>query len=456
MVIRHLSISNRATFRHAAGRGDVADWILGDGRCIVQRARFLDELCWRLVRAGLPLWRATLHVGTLHPQLRGIAYRWWRDRSTMEEIVARHGIERTSAFLESPVRSVLEHGRPARYRFNQSRIRRLSPLLKELRADGVTDYLVLPLTFSNGRHNAVTFATKTPGGFAGTQVARLTRLLPALRAVLETFATREITANLLDAYIGRQAARRVLEGQIRRGTGESIDAIILVADMRNFTRLSDQLPGAAVIALLNEFFENLVRPIHAYGGEVLKFLGDGLIAIFSIATCGGEGHASECAVEVARSALASLDGVNARRARQGESPIAMGVALHSGKVFYGNVGASDRLDFTAVGPAVNLAARLETMTKVTGYSLLTSERFARIYPGRLIPVGSFELRGLSKPEKVFSIGGLASKWPAPAQPRPQRVLVSSKRRLARSRSKGRSRRVSGSHSLRAVPKKSPP
>jgi len=403
MTVRLVASQIHASRGQAISTGDIAAWVLEEGRCIVERAPFLDELCWRLIRDHVPLWRTTLHVGTLHPQLRAVACRWWCDRSVIEEIVAKHGIERTSAYLDSPVRAVMEHGEPVRYRLNQSGIGYQFPLLAELSANGATDYLALPLTFSTGRHNVITFATKRTKGFTQAHIARLTSILPPLRAVLEIHATREIAANLLDTYVGRQAARRVLEGQIRRGSGERIDAVILVADMRNFTRLSDQLAGEAVIDLLNEFFEHFVEPIHAHGGEVLKFLGDGLIAIFSIATCGGPGPASECAIEVVRSALASLDNLNTRRAKRGEAPIGVGVALHAGQVIYGNVGAPDRLDFTAIGPAVNLTTRLESLTKVTGRNLLTSEHFAQIYSGRLVSVGSFTLRGLDEPQEVFAL-----------------------------------------------------
>lgn len=297
----------------------------------------------------------------------------------------------------------MERGEAVRCRLDQPEIQRRFPFLAELGAAGMTEYLAMPLTFSTGGQNVITFATNRAGGFTQAHVARLTDLLPPLRAVLEIHATRAITANLLDAYVGRQAARRVLQGHIRRGAGERIDAVILVTDIRNFTRLSDQLPGEAVIDLLNEFYESFVEPIHAHGGEVLKFLGDGLIAIFSIARCGGPGSASKCAVEVVRSAFASLDGLNSRRASSGASPIAAGVALHAGEVIYGNVGAPDRLDFTAIGPAVNHATRLETLTKVTGHKLLTSARFAQMYPGRLVYVGPFALRGLQEPQKVFAL-----------------------------------------------------
>lgn len=403
MTVRLVASQIHGSRSQAMPTGDIAGWILEEGRCIAERASFLDELCWRLIGAHLPLWRATLHIGTLHPQLRAVACRWWRDRPVIEEIVAKHGIERTGAYLDSPVLSVVEHGEPVRYRLDKPGIGHQIPLLVELSADGVTGYLALPLTFSTGRHSVITFATKRAKGFTRAHVTRLTSILPPLRAVLEIHATREIAANLLNIYVGRQAASRVLEGQIRRGSGERIDAVILVADMRNFTRLSNQLAGEAMIELLNEFFEHFVEPIHSHGGEVLKFLGDGLIAIFSIATCGGQGPASECALEVARSALVSLDNLNTRRAERGDAPIGVGVALHAGQVIYGNVGAADRLDFTAIGPAVNLTTRLESLTKITGRKLLASEYFSQIYPGHLISVGSFTLPGLDEPQEVFAL-----------------------------------------------------
>jgi adenylate cyclase len=207
---------------------------------------------------------------------------------------------------------------------------------------------------------------------------------------------------LLTTYIGQKASARVLAGRVRRGSGERIEAVIFVTDLRRFTALSDRLPSKQVLQVLNQVFDLIVTSIRAEGGEVLKFLGDGLLAIFSVKTCGGAARATECALKVTDVIMTKLGKLNATRSSKQLDPLELGIGLHLGPVFFGNVGAEERLDFTAVGPAVNLAFRLETLTKKVGRTIVVSAEFAAACPIQMQPLGQYVLGHSEKTEPVFT------------------------------------------------------
>jgi adenylate cyclase len=199
----------------------------------------------------------------------------------------------------------------------------------------------------------------------------------------------------------------VLAGEIRRGSGELIDAIVWVSDMRDYTGLSDRLPGPDVIRLLNAYFERLVEAVEAHGGEVLKFIGDGMLAVFPVTDATPAADSAAAALRAARAALAAIRTLNgsdgdALKIATEWRPLDMAIALHRGSVFYGNIGSADRLDFTVTGPAVNLAARVEPLAKETGRRLLTTAAFAELVDAPLHPLGRFSLRGVAQPVEIFA------------------------------------------------------
>ena len=258
--------------------GRVDRWLLSEGPQVENGIELFDEMCWRLVGDDVPLWRATLHVGTLHPQILGIGVRWFRQRKIVENYRILHGSEETDEYRLSPIRPTIEHGRPFRRRLDRP-IPEI-PLLERIRRAGGTDYLALPLNRTFRRFPVVTWTTDRPRGFADPDVARLEELNPVLAAIVEAREARRISATLLDTYLGPQAGRRILAGQITRAEGERMRAVIMVTDLRDFTGLSDRLPGDAVIALLDDYFDAMVPPIQEASGEILKFMGDGVLAIF--------------------------------------------------------------------------------------------------------------------------------------------------------------------------------
>ena len=258
--------------------GQIARWLLVEGPHIDSGVELFDELCWRLFGDDVPLWRATYHVGVLHPQIRGIGLRWLRDRKVVEDYRILHGSEETDEYRLSPIRATIERGTPFRRRLDRPVPE--YPLLDRIRKAGGTDYFALALNRTFQRFPTVTWATDRPDGFSDADIAKLEDINPALAAIAETRAERRIGTSLLDTYLGPQAGRRILAGQILRAQGERMRAVIMMTDMRDFTGLSDRLPGDAVIELLDDYFDAIVLPIQENKGDILKFMGDGVLAIF--------------------------------------------------------------------------------------------------------------------------------------------------------------------------------
>ncbi|MBV8131834.1 MAG: adenylate/guanylate cyclase domain-containing protein, partial [Alphaproteobacteria bacterium] len=381
--------------------GHIDRWILGEGPHIDSDVELFDELCWRLLGDGVPLWRATLYMGTLHPLIRGVGVRWLRELKVIEDFRILHGSEETDEYLHSPIRATIERGTPFRRRLIEETPE--YPLLSKLRKAGVTDYFALPLNRTFRRFPVVTWATDRPDGFNDADIRALEDINPALAAIAETRAVRRISANLLDTYFGPQAGRRILSGQIRQAEGERMRAVVMMTDLRGFTALSDRLPADEVITLLDNYFDALATPIEERKGEVLKFMGDGMLAIFPATDDDDFSTSSVRALEAATEGLERLEAVNRARRAAGRGELKTGIGLHLGEVIFGNVGAAGRLDFTVIGPAVNLASRIEDLTKRLSRPMLFSSAFARICPRPLVSLGFQPVRGLNEPEEVFGL-----------------------------------------------------
>jgi adenylate cyclase len=377
----------------------VAAWLIDGARSAATSQDVLEELCIRLVECGISLWRVAVYVQTLHPLIMTRRF-VWKPGAAVEVGEATFAFTGQANYRASPVVRIQSNGETIRRRLADPACPIDYPILNELREEGVTDYLGAPLRFTNAEIHAATFTTRRPGGFTPDEIAGIETLLPPLARVAEVRALRRTAVNLLNAYVGQDAGERILSGRIRRGDTETIRAAIWLSDMRGFTRRADTMAPAALIELLNHFYDQLVPPIEAEGGEVLKFIGDGLLAIFRIRDDGDAGAACARALRAARRAEAN---VAAYSAAAGGADLRFGLALHVGEALYGNIGAGARLDFTCIGPAINLAARLEKIAARLGRVVVASEAFARSLPEEFVALGDFELAGFRQAEKVFGL-----------------------------------------------------
>ena len=379
----------------------IADWLIDGARSAPLPQEVLSQLCERLVACGIPLWRVAVFVNTLHPQIIGRRF-VWRPGAEVEIAEGQFGLFDTAEFRENPVARVYATKTAIRRRLADPDCVMDFPILQELRAEGVTDYLASPLLFTDGSVHVVTCTTRQPGGFTDAQIAGLEAIIIPLTRVAEIRAWRRTASTLLDTYVGHDAGERILAGQIRRGDIEEIHAAIWLSDMRGFTALSDRQPPRVLIDLLNRYFDCQVPVILEHGAEVLKFMGDGLLAIFTVA--GDEPQVCKRALAAARLTQANV----AALASEAMPGLRFGLALHIGDVLYGNIGSGNRLDFTCIGPAVNVAQRIEKLAGALGRGVLASGEFAEHCRGEFTALGEFTLPGFSAAQEIF---GLADEIP---------------------------------------------
>jgi len=380
-------------------------WLMERSAGILSMRELIRDLCNLLVAQGMPMLRGSCFIRTLHPQARGRAVIWRKTMRDPEELMVLHGIEETESFQRSPLPLIFEGAGAIRRRLCDPETLLDFPVLHDLKAEGATDYVAMPLKFSDGALHFMTWTSDAEDGFTSGQLAILDTLLPALSMRLEILERQKLTRDLLEVYLGRNTGRRVLNGAIRRGMSETIRAAILYADVRGFTAASDRLPSAEIIEMLNDYFEIMSQPIEERGGEILKFIGDGLLAIFPLGPDSAPGEA-DAALKAAMEAQTLLRSRNALREKHGKPRIEHALGLHVGDVSYGNIGSPTRLDFTVIGPAVNLASRLQGLGKDLGHAIVASEAVARKATLSLQTLGSHPVRGLRAPVEVFTPYGV--------------------------------------------------
>jgi adenylate cyclase len=384
--------------------GGVVHWLTNDAR----DERFIDnifaEMCVRLQAACIPVKRASLHVMIHHPQWLGARIVWVDGTPGAEIVRLDYDIGGRPEYINSPVNEIRDGAIEVRENLERDpSLGRKHAIYNEMRAKGLTDYVAWPIYHSLGKQHFVTFATDRPGGFDDVHLAGLLKLLPVLALVSEIRIKNRLARTLLETYVGSHAGELILAGATRRGTGTTVRAAIMICDLRDFTRISDNWPRDDVIDLLNGYFDAMSEPIERHGGEILKFIGDGLLAIFPLS------DPSACAnllraVSEARQAMTAL---NEKNAETGRAPLNYGIGVHVGDVMYGNIGSQTRLDFTVIGPAVNMASRLEALTKQLGKPVLLSRAFADLVENDfdLERVGEYPVRGFNDPIELFAYHG---------------------------------------------------
>ena len=385
----------------AQSNGEIIRWLINETR----EERFMENifaaLCNRLQTAGLPLKRASLHLQIQHPQWLGGRITWSDGMQVAEIVRVDHEVRERAEYIGSPAQEIHDGASVVRENLECDPARgRRHAIFDELRSMGLTDYVAWPIYHTLGKRHFATFATDRSGGFTDAHLADLSSLLPVLALVSEIRVKNRLTRTLLDTYVGSHAGELILAGATRRGSGVTVRAAIMICDLRDFTRISDNWPRDDVIDLLNGYFDAVSEPLSRRGGEILKFMGDGLLAIFPLSepkACANLLHA----VAEAHQAMTAL---NESNRELGRVPLNYGVGIHVGDVMYGNIGSRSRLDFTVIGPAVNLASRLEALTKQLGRSVVMSRDFADQVKGEfnLEAVGKHSVRGFSDPIELFA------------------------------------------------------
>ena len=387
-----------------AGRlQSVVDWLIDGAQSAPQVGSFVTESCERIVASGIPIWRVGVFVSTLHPTMSGRGF-IWRAESGVSMTAASYGVEESDDYLSSPIAIVYDTGHEVRRRLRDTDDVGNSSFLASMQAEGVTDYFALPITFSDGRREALSWSTRREGGFTDTDLDELRAIHAPLSRMIEIFLLRRTAAGLLDNYVGPRAGQRILAGQIRRGHTETMRAVIWLSDLRGFTPLSDRLPPDAVVELLNRYFDCQVVPILEHGGEILKFMGDGLLAVFPVAEDGSDMPAvCQAVLQAARASRANVASLEYAIGDERLGAFRFGLALHVGQVLYGNIGGGDRLDFTCIGPAVNLAARLEKIAGTLNRTVVASSAFVEAFSEGWSDLGEFPIAGFRCAEHVYGL-----------------------------------------------------
>jgi adenylate cyclase len=373
------------------------DWLLGPRAPGRTPEEAFGDLCRALRERGIAIYRVGLFVRTLHPNVAGRAYFWREDRDQVEVDSADHSWFATEDHLKSPIHAVWTMNAETRRRLADPTCPMDYPVLADLRAEGATDYVAVPLRFLSGEIHVASFASRRPGGFRDAELAALRTVLPYFTRVVEIYGLMRKARNILDAYLGPNAGAKVLAGQIKRGDGEDIHAVIWFCDLRDSTALADSMSRRDFLSILNEYFECTLEPVLQRKGEVLRFIGDAALAIFPID--GRPGEACAAAVEAAREALARMEKANKKR----PLPLRFGIGLHLGELTYGNIGTPGRIEFTVIGAAANEAARIESLCKQLEVDLLVSEHVARVLPIRWRSMGSHTLRGVGDKIELFTL-----------------------------------------------------
>lgn len=378
-------------------KGALVNWLMREAWMCLDPMALTRHLGNRMVLDGIAVSRINVTIWSLHPQIAGASYVWHRDSDDVTVESASHDRLKSAEFINSPIRYVSEGLGGVRQLLTADEAEFSFPIMADLKAEGATDYVAMPLSFSNGQINVLTMASDHPTGFKTANLGLMFECSAVISRYYEVLTQRANASVLLETYLGARTGQRVLGGEIRRGDGDDIDAAILYCDLRHSSRLAEEMPRDDYLALLNGFFESIVGLVRDYGGEVLKFIGDAVLAIFP-----EDGNAERACANAIRAASAIVDAVADIKLSGGKDPLACSIGASYGRVTYGNVGSADRLDFTVIGAAANIAARLADLGKVLGEPALATAAVARAAPHDMALLGAHGLHNVSEPVEVFA------------------------------------------------------
>jgi len=395
-------------------QNSITSWLLSEAQSFPTVPELFDALIFQLDKVGIPIVRANISLPTLHPHVIVFIFKWRRKNladlpilstylkgsriidlefGSVEESHYGYGVYDGDLHINSPFRDLALGARRIHHNFLPNTTNLRYPVLNDLSKLGATGYLALSIYFSDNKQSPTSWSTDKAGGFTKDDIRLIEGFLPALQLILELRMSHHKNRNLLELYLGKQTGQRVLEGTIQRGDIKTIHSVIWYSDLRNFTKMSNELTEYEVIEKLNHYFEVVSDCIEAAGGEILKFIGDAVLAIFPLENQDPT-LLTRKAIEAAQNSFALL-GTN-----EAGEPI-QGVALHKGHIQYGNIGGKNRLDFTVIGNAVNLAARIESLCGKLGKEILISKEIANLFPEQTRSIGSFELKGFSDSKEIF-------------------------------------------------------
>jgi adenylate cyclase len=392
---------------------EIEAWLDMQGLSGTSETELMNGFCQRCLDAGIQLERANAFVDTLHPIYEGRVFLWRRE-GNVERAIIEYGSsqegESASNWQNSTFYNMLNAGEDEmRVHLREEKDPDFRHLVT-LKEEGCTDYLALINRFSSegtiGEMDCFysSWSTDEPQGFREEDLAAIRRMVRGLGLAIKCASLTRIVQTLADVYLGHDAAKRVLAGRINRGSAERIEAVLWYSDLRGYTRISDTASPDAIIPMLNDYAEAVISSIHEAGGDVLKLMGDGILAIFTNGNSAQDCAAALKAEYLLRKRLLALNQV---RIADGAPATDVYLGLHIGEVFYGNIGSDTRLDFTVVGPAVNEVSRIASMCRSVDQDALISDSFAEALPGdlrqQLVSVGRYALRGVGRAQELFTL-----------------------------------------------------
>lgn len=394
----------------SAASNPLVDWLLSEAWDATTSRELTRRFVSRLNECGMDIVHINVVIQTLHPLLAAISYRWTPAQDEIIKFEASHDTVGSDQFQNSPLAPIFEGAGGVRRKIDSESAKEFE-ILDALKKEGATDYVAMPIRFSDGQINAVTLATDAPDGFSTENLGYVHEILPMLSRLYEVHAKERSAATLMRTFIGKYTGQRVLNGQIKRGDGEDLNAVIWFCDLRNSTPLAESMPRADFLIYLNRFFDSMAGAVVDNGGEILRFIGDAVLAIFPIEegsdgdreSLTGIGQACNRAITAANAAMAGIAEANVEQLANNEPEIGFGIGIHMGDLTYGNIGIPERLEFTVIGAAANEAARIESMTKELGIPVLISDTFASAYGGQLETVGKHRLRGVENERELFTV-----------------------------------------------------
>lgn len=376
-------------------------WMTTTGRCSNDPLEIVSHFCATLVEAGVPLWRVNIGQRFANPLLIAWGIIWTPDGTEVYDVT--HARMLTDGYIGSSFEYVFENQKPLHKSLRDLDPEKDHASYLEFAADGGTDYYATFLEYGDGSQHGCTFATRSEDGFADEHLAMIEAARSGLSCALEPITMRKSTQSLLRTYLGAGPSQAVWNGSIQRGERTTLEAVVMFSDLRGFTAFSDSQSEQEVFEALDGYFEVVVKAVEENGGDVLKFMGDGVLSIFPLPSADGCKQRCIDAASAAQQILIDLSTLNSERAAAGKAALALGIGLNVGPVSYGNIGSQGRLDFTVLGSAVNLASRVESLTKTVGERVLATASVAVHVPDLFHACGHHDVRGMSEPIEILAL-----------------------------------------------------